>query len=551
MKGCGKREMKKQIFFLFCMVCLWTGISGKAQAASLEGFSFYEDGDVVGCIGDSITHVNYSPLSYVEMLDQYYLSRFPGREVEFRNLGAGGHRAWDVVNVYGQDPAFWGLDKAIIMLGTNEAILGNSTEDYIGNMERLIGLLKNDGLDGEDILILSPPLCDQNCAMNYRGGSPRWTFEDRVLAYMESLEVMAQEQGVLYLDLHTPMAELTEEMQKENSWNTLTTDCIHPNAAGQRLIAYYILQAQGAGNDPLSDIFVSGEGEVQAAGDAVMDFDRGIRGMLWTLNPETLPVAMTDDVLAFRELFPQADMLFRKGFRAEGLAEDVSYRVLAGDVEVGCFTGKELEEGIDFSMLAEYPQQEIAGQLYDLQKKRHQKAVAYRNRWIEVTMGRATYTPEEIQREHEKWRAADESLRNEINALAAELAGESFSVAVLEEGCSVEELKQEIEQIRKEAEEAARKAAEEQARKEAEEQARREAEEQAKKEAEEAARKAAEEQAAREAAEAQKAAQEQARKELLLKWSAAGIGTAAAIALILFIIRKAGKRKKEREEKSK
>ena len=545
MKAHRKNGTQTQILFFFCIACLWMGLNGKVQAASLEGFSFYENGDVVGCIGDSITHVNYSSLSYVEMLDQYYLSRFPGREVEFRNLGAGGHRAWDVVHVYGQDPAFWGLDKAIIMLGTNEAILGNSTEDYIGNMERLIELLKSDGLEGEDILILSPPLCDENCAMNYKSGSPRWTFEDRILAYMEGLEIMAEEQGVLYLDLHTPMAELTEEMQKENAWNTLTTDCIHPNAAGQRLIAYYILQAQGAGSDPLSEIYVPEEGEVQAAGDELTDFGRGTRGMLWTLGTETLPLAITDDVLAFRELFPQADVLFRKSFRAEGFSEDVSYRVLAGDTEIGSFTGKELAAGIDFSMLEEYPRQEAAGQVYELQKKRHQKAVAYRNRWIEFTMQRAAYTPEEIQTEYGKWRAADEGLRDEISALAAELTGNQLTVAVIEEGYSVEELKQEIEQARKEAEEAARKAAEEQARKAAEEQARKEAEEQAKREAEEAAGKEAEEQAAREAEEARKAEEEQAQKELFLKRSAAGIGVAAAAALILFCFRKAGKRKKK------
>ena len=65
----------------------------------------------------------------------------------------------------------------------------------------------------------------------------RWNFESRVLEYMELLEAKSKEWGVYYIDLHTPMAEITEEIQKEDAGNTLTTDCIHPNAIGHRLIA--------------------------------------------------------------------------------------------------------------------------------------------------------------------------------------------------------------------------------------------------------------------------------------------------------------------------
>lgn len=476
------------LFLLLCMVCLWPGMAVRAEAA----MDFYKDGDIVGCIGDSITHVTYSPLSYVEMLDQYYLSRFPERKIEFRNLGANGYKAEDILNIYDQDPAFRGINKAVIMLGTNEAILGYAAEDYIGSMEKLIERLKGDGLEGEDILVLSPPVCDQDCAMNRRGGSPRWAFEDRLLVYMDRLEAEAEKWGVHYLDFHTPMAELTARLQKEDAGNTLTTDCIHPDAAGQRLIAYYILQAQGAEEEPLSQISVPDQGQILAVRDELTDFYRGTRGMKWTWRTETLPVAATDDLMAFRELFNAGDMLYRKSFRAEGFSAETFYKVLMGETELGRFTGKELAEGIDFSVLEGY-QQAAVGQIYDLQKRRHRTAAAYRNMWIEVMMRRASYTPEQIRTEYEKWRDADERLRDEISAIVEEAAGEVFSMAVIEEGYSGEELEQEAA--------LAKKAAEEQAKKEAEEQAKKEAEEQARKEAEEQAGKAAVEQAGKEAGE--------------------------------------------------
>ena len=139
-------RIRKGLFIIFCF---WAAVVIRAEAsASAPELSLYEDGDIVGFIGDSITHVTYSSLSYVEMMDQYYQSCFPGRSVEFRNLGTDGFKAMDVLNIYDQDFAFQGINKAVIMLGTNEAILGISTEEYIKNMEDLVGRLKESGLGG-------------------------------------------------------------------------------------------------------------------------------------------------------------------------------------------------------------------------------------------------------------------------------------------------------------------------------------------------------------------------------------------------------------------
>ncbi len=550
-------RMKPQSFLflrlLFCIVCFGIGMGKelKTEAAEGEPLSLYSDGDIVGCIGDSITHATYTPLSYVEMLDQYYLSRFPEREIEFRNLGAGGYKIGDVLNIYDQDPALRGINKAIILLGTNEAILGYAPEEYIGSMEKLIERLKEDGLKGEDILILSPPICDQNCALNYWNGRPRWTFEDRLLEYMDGLEAKADEWEVHYLDFHTSMAELTAQLQKEDAGNTLTTDCIHPNAAGQRLIAYYILRAQGA-EEPLSETAAS-DGEAAAVRDEVTDFYQGERGMKWTWRTETLPVAATDDVLAFRELFDAGDVLYRKTLLAEGFSGDVSYRVLMGEAEIGKFTGKELENGIDFSVL-EGDWQDAAGRVYDLQKKRHRSAAAYRNMWIEVMMQRATYTQEQIQTEYEKWRAADQRLRDEMRTAAQEALGGVFSMAVLEEGYSLEELEQDAVRARKAAEEQARKEAEEQARREAEEQARKEAQERAKKAAMEQAAREAEELAAKTAVETWKAVEERGKREGLLKRGIPGLAAGLAVLLLPVLLRRgkagclcSGSAKKRRE----
>lgn len=537
----------KKIYFikLSLILCLLLqGMPVQAEPLSSASPDFYSNNEVVGFIGDSITYASYTPLSYMDILNLFYLSLFPDRQIEFRNISAGGYKISDVLNIYDQDPAFDGLDKAVIMLGTNEAILGISTEEYISNMDALIGRLKEDGLEGSDILLLSPPVCDENCSLNFtKNGSKKWAFESRVLEYMDQLETKSAQWGVRYLDLHTPMAALTETMQQEDPGNTLTTDCIHPNAAGQVLIACSILQTQGADPEVLSQLHVPEDGEPQTQGNTISDFYRGEKGLCLTLAPEVLPLANRSEFTAFRELmnrYTSSGALFQQRFSIQGLLEEDSYCLRAGDEELGNFTGKELAEGIDMGALETNPRQQAMQQAASLCRQRHREVVEARDMWIEVMMQRASFTPEQIQAAYETWRAKDDALNSEIYAITGKLADDVLRITVTAQGYLPEELEQDAQ----EAKEAARKAQEEQDAREAQEAARKAAEAQAAKEAEEAARKAAQEQAAKEAAEA--AAREQAvlesRKRLLLWGSLAGGALLLCLGILGIFLRKKKRR---------
>lgn len=546
--------MKKTYFIkLSLILCLLLpqGMPVQAEPLSSASPDFYSNNEVVGFIGDSITYASYTPLSYMDILNLFYLSLFPDRQIEFRNISAGGYKISDVLNIYDQDPAFDGLDKAVIMLGTNEAILGISTEEYITNMDALIGRLKEDGLEGSDILLLSPPVCDENCSLNFtKNGSRKWSFESRVLEYMDQLETKSAQWGVRYLDLHTPMAALTETMQQEDPGNTLTTDCIHPNAAGQVLIACSILQAQGADPEVLTQLHVPEDGEPQTQGNPISDFYRGEKGLCLTLAPEVLPLANRSEFTAFRELmnrYTSSGALFQQRFSIQGLSEEDSYCLRAGDEELGNFTGKELAKGIDMGALETNPRQQAMQQAASLCRQRHREVVEARDMWIEVMMQRASFTPEQIQAAYETWRAKDDALNSEIYAITGKLADDVLRITVTAQGYLPEELELDAQ----EAKEAARKAQEEQAAREAQEAARKAAEAQAAKEAEEAARKAALEQAAKEAEEAARkaaeaAAREQAvlesRKRLLLWGSLAGSALLLCLGILGIFLRKKKRR---------
>ena len=475
-------HLKGKIFLIWLMIfCLLAGTNVQAEGTE-EGMTFYEEGDIVGFIGDSITHASYASLNYIEALYHYYLSCFPEQQVEFRNLGVPGYTIRNVLELYPEDLAFQGINKAVIMLGMNEALQGVSARDYIDDMEELIDRLKMDGLKGEDILVLSPAPYDQTCALNYdQNGFPYGTEDDLLEEYTEHLAMKVGEWGVNYLDLHTPMAELSREIQKADQKNTLTIgDCIHPNTTGQMIIAYHILRAQGA-DGPISEIRIPKEGEVQTVRGTVTDFYRGEKGICWTWEPETLPVPMTDEFRQFLLDFPPSKELYQEPLRIEGLSKDTVYTLRTEDVELGNFTGRELAEGVDLATLETNPLQIIVQQIEVRNREWHQESAKYRDLCYLATIEEDVSVMEHLRADFAEWKFRDAELRNEMYAIAQGAVTDTFHMTVTEEGASVSELEKEAKEAKKRAEEEAeRKAAEE-----AKEQA-------AKKEAEEAAREAEE-----------------------------------------------------------
>lgn len=471
------KQLLKILGLVLSLCCLNLNSTAEAAVQSQVDLAAFEDGDIVGFIGDSITHARYCDMNYPEIMNQYYLCRFPERKVEFRNLGVAGYKACDILNIYDLDPGFQGINKAVIMLGTNEAILKYSAEKYISDVDRLISRLKEDGLAGEDILLLTPPFCHEKMA-----SSSLFKIENTLLGYINELEARVPQWGVHYLDIHTPMAELTKEMQKENSENTLTTDGIHPNANGQMLMAYSILTAQDVGN-----VMVIAP-ENNPFPEEYSTFCRTEKGMFGTFVQETLPWSVTEELLDFLEFYKPADSLYQELLQVNGFDENIYYQVFVNDVGLGSFTGKELAEGINLASLITHPSQPHVQQLTELRRQQHKTAVAYRDIWIDVMMQRVTYTPAQAQAKYDNWREKDNALREEMAALSRSAVGNTCSLVIVEAGYPAVQLEKdyqkEQEQARKKAEEQATHEAEERARREAEALAQREA---AQKEAERAA----------------------------------------------------------------
>lgn len=424
-----------------------------AEVPMIEGtLPVWEDGDVVGFIGDSITHAEYCAISYVEVLYDYYLSHYPEKEVEFRNLGVASFKASHILDIYHRDQAFEGINKAVIMLGMNEALRKDTLETYITNMEKIISLLKEDGLTGEDIIVLSPTPYDETCNANFDSkGNMLKACNGALTEFTRALSVKTQEWGVYFLDLHTPMQKITEEIQKESKNRTLTDwDCIHPDALGQQLMAYYILQAQGA--DPvISEISISEEGEARTKEVEVTNLYRGEGGLCWDAKFETLPMAITPEWLDFNEqLFDLTEALCQTPLQIEGLETETSYHILMGGSLLGTFSGQELAEGINLAELETNPLEAAIQQAELVNRDWHLKSANYRRIVRYSTMAVPTHTEAQRQEAYDLWVEEDAPLRNMMYAIVQEAVEKTYRMIVVEEGYSIEKLEKQAERAARE-----------------------------------------------------------------------------------------------------
>ncbi|MEM1445730.1 MAG: GDSL-type esterase/lipase family protein [Planctomycetota bacterium] len=123
------------------------------------------------------------------------------------------------------------VDTIVINLGTNDskAVFDGRGDEVVANLRTLIERLRGHyefvqaGLDLR-IVVMSPPPYgpDEILAEKYLGGA------ERVAALVPRFRALAQEMGVMFVDIHTPL---------ENRMDEVSPDGVHFNEAGQKIIA--------------------------------------------------------------------------------------------------------------------------------------------------------------------------------------------------------------------------------------------------------------------------------------------------------------------------
>lgn len=404
----------------------------------------FEDGDIVGFIGDSITHVEYTDISYQEFLYNYYITRYPGRELEFRNLGTGSFTAADVLELYSgkkdiYDAELEGITKAVVMLGMNEALAGVSAKEYNSNIRALTKLLQEQGLKSEDIILVAPTPFDQTRASNYQEeGQMDQHFDDLLSEYTSSLRILAEELGTKYIDLHTPLLWATTLLQKEDGDATLTIDdSVHPSGVGNVLAGFFFLRQQGAG-EQVASVRISEGGQVAAENARVKSLkQRGDRYVRFSYQPYSLPVAVPLEAKEADQYIGMLDQISREILEVEGLNWDKSYEVCMNHVKVGEFTGAELGQGVNLASCDWNPGQMAAKDVEVLNQEWHRTSAKYRAVLRETTREEKTATQEEVNAAYEKWEKNTKELRAQMYDTARTSVDRTYLVEIISEDAHV------------------------------------------------------------------------------------------------------------------
>jgi len=109
---------------LTSMVSLIT-LGRTAQGQALSG-KFFEDGAKIVWLGDSITHA----CLFTRYLEDYALTRYPSRKLEFVNCGVSGDKAMDTLLRFDSDVAIWKPNRILVCLGMNDAGFSSWNQSY-------------------------------------------------------------------------------------------------------------------------------------------------------------------------------------------------------------------------------------------------------------------------------------------------------------------------------------------------------------------------------------------------------------------------------------
>lgn len=235
-------------------LCLWllllsltflTPIHADAPSAF-----FLHDGDTVVFYGDSITEQQH----YGRDIETYVLTRYPSWHVKFINSGwtsdqVTGGKGGTVQTRLRRDVLPYHPNVVTILLGMNDGeythFKQSSYDAYAEGLLYLVNRLKQQ-IPGVRLTLLSPTFYDENApgSRHFHG------YNDVMLKFRDYVKTLGGQEGILAVDLNAPMAEATRRGRKRDPRFTLVPDGIHPNEAGQVIIAATLLKAWHASADP-------------------------------------------------------------------------------------------------------------------------------------------------------------------------------------------------------------------------------------------------------------------------------------------------------------
>lgn len=349
----------------------------------------FTDGEVIGCIGDSITHVDTEGMeSYHEVLYNYLMTHYPNKKLYIKNMGTASASAKDLLSGYdgysaidtyiSENP---NMSKAFVMLGMNdidrdlyESDKYDSTEEkreekiqeYRENMSQIIEKLKSADID---VILVTPSIYD-----NTRIGSASNYSNRGLMKCSEIVKELASEKDCKVISLNEEMAFINKAVQAENPYDTLIDaymDNVHPGEFGHNVMGYLMLRQMGADSN---EVVLSSKNNINSTVSNARVYNNYVS---YDYSVKSLPMAETAG-------YRRADVYtgLTKDLNNHIIREDLpqgTYDIKIDGISLGEYSDKELRDGVNAALNSAYPAQSAAQEAQNINIDRSKYEVKLQN----------------------------------------------------------------------------------------------------------------------------------------------------------------------------
>jgi lysophospholipase L1-like esterase len=341
----------------------------------------FVDGDIICCLGDSITHGGL----YHKDIADFYATRFPDRKIKIINCGIGGDTATGALARLDWDVLAHHPTVITIMLGMNDvghanyftdsktpvtdqvqAARAKAIQTYRAKMKEVIEAIR--AHSKARIILITPSPYDEGVQME--GKPPRLGPNAALGQCAQIVKEFAASFNTELVEFWEPMNILNAEGQKADPKFTLCgADRVHPGAPGHLVMADLFLKAQGVVKPvPKIELDVRA-GTVSADGAKAGNVTTGDHKWTFEVTESALPFpnVVTDPNPIY--VRAAAD-LAGENFRANHVT-DGKYRLTIDGVDLGLFRKRTLgREQVNLAESDAAPQVKQAKKIVQLGSER-------------------------------------------------------------------------------------------------------------------------------------------------------------------------------------
>jgi acyl-CoA thioesterase-1 len=251
-----KGQTRSAIFFSALALALFAAIPAGAETHMSQNSTLpasLKNVHRIVTMGDSITQAGEQPGGYVALLRTYFAILYPSQHIEVINAGISGHKSTDMQARFQKDVIAHSPDLVTISVGVNDVWHGyrdfaRGIDHPNGDLpagvsvslyrEKVTAMIEAAQAAKAQVALLSPTLIYENL----------YSVENKkLMEYINVMRDLAREHHCMFIDLNKPFRTIISTYQRYagKTTNLLTSDGVHMNPAGNKLMAYTILRGLG------------------------------------------------------------------------------------------------------------------------------------------------------------------------------------------------------------------------------------------------------------------------------------------------------------------